>query len=195
MRLNSSPLNSAFSPDHPYVLQQIRHETEAWNNISNRRYDRFRLQTIKLYHFHWISVCFICRFPLRLTHSLHSFPYPFRFFNDSADRCEWSLPFKRVRLGEGVHRAPRNLHLVAQVLPNPKINFEPWKCILVSTNPAIPKITNFSEDNSYLLKVEASIALTLRCTDRMMSVEQSSVFYLFSNGLAVINKTPEVMCS
>ena len=34
------------------------------NNKFNRRHDTVRLQTIKLHHFPWISVCFICLFPL-----------------------------------------------------------------------------------------------------------------------------------
>ena len=123
MRLNSSPLNSAFSSDHPYELQQVRQETEAWNNKSSCRYDTFRLQAIKLHHFPWISVCFICCFSLRLTHCFDSIPYPFRFFNDSTDRCVWRLPFKHVRLK--FCQCAKNLHLVAQDLPKPKINFEP----------------------------------------------------------------------
>ena len=115
MRLNSSPLNSAFSPAHPYVLQQVRPKTETWNNKLNRRYDTFRLQTIKLHHFPWISVCFICRFSLRLTHCFHSFPYPFRFFNDSADRCEWRLPLKHVHLLVHFHMIMCQVSIIAEI--------------------------------------------------------------------------------
>ena len=85
VRLNSSPLNSAFSPDYPYVLQQVRHETEAWNNKSNRRYDTFRFQTIKLHHFPWISMCLICCFSLQLTHCFQIHLIPFLVFQ----RLRW----------------------------------------------------------------------------------------------------------
>lgn len=96
MRLSSSPLNSAFLPDHPYVLQLVRHETEAWNNKFNRRYDTIRIQRIKLHHFPCISVCLICRFPLWFLRtrcvtrsSMSTFhPSPFRFCEDSADTSD-----------------------------------------------------------------------------------------------------------
>ena len=126
------------SPNHPYVLRLVTHETEASNNKFNHRYDTIRLQTVKLHHFPWISICFICRFPLWYLQTQSSeqcfypIPDPFWLCKDFMDRCEWRTSLKHVLLGNGIliapknfGSAPRNLHLVAPVLPKPKINFEP----------------------------------------------------------------------
>ena len=132
--LSSSPFNSAFSPDHPYVLQLVRQEMEAWNNKLNCRYATIRLQTIKLYHFHWIRVCFICGFPLWFLWTQSSmFPFhprPFSVLQDSADRCKWRLPIKHMLLRNRVHHMPKllavNLEIYTWSHRLPKAKNELW---------------------------------------------------------------------
>ena len=131
MQLSSSPLNSAFSPDHLYVLQLVRHKMEAWNKL-NHRYDTIRSQIIKLHNFPWINVfsCFPLWFVLLRAQCFHSISNPFWFCKDSADRCDWSLPLTHALMcspcTDNFFSAPRNLYLVGQVLPKLKLNFEPW---------------------------------------------------------------------
>ena len=123
MRLSSLPPNSAFLPDHPYVLQLVRHETEAWNNKFNRKYDTIRIQRIKLHHFPCIFVCRICCFTLWFLRTwaqcLHSIPNPFQFCKDSADMCEWKLPLKHMLLSNWVHRS------MWKVKPGPRMSKQP----------------------------------------------------------------------
>ena len=81
VRLSSLLRKYASLRDHPYVLPLVRHETEAWNNKFNPKYDTIRIQRMKLHHFPCISVCLICHFTLwflRTPSSMSTFhPKPF----------------------------------------------------------------------------------------------------------------------
>ena len=115
VRLSSSPLNvnSAFLTDHPCVLQLVRQEMKAWNDRFNLRYDTIRLQTMKLHHFPWISMCFVSCSDLWCIWTQSSmFPLHPRSFS-VLQRLRWQVQvkaaFKHVVFSKGVHFVPKML--------------------------------------------------------------------------------------
>lgn len=121
MWLSSLLLNSVFLPDHPCALQLVRHETKAWNNKFNCRYDTIRLQTIRLQYINFFEsacvlfVVFPCGFLELRAQCFHSTPDPFWFYKDSPDRCECRPPLKHVLLCNGVHHTPKILAVSLEI--------------------------------------------------------------------------------
>ena len=90
---------------------------------------------IKLHHFRWISVFYLSFFPVVFPNSQRTVPFhpgPFSVFRT----LRWQVRVKAAFKTRASRRwsplcalnfasAPRNLHLVAKVFPNLKINFEP----------------------------------------------------------------------